>query len=232
MRMISLSTRMIQAVFGCAFLASCGPCGANTVRHIDLSTVPKSQLADDEKLFKANMEKPRAISVRVTLSKLKQHPHEALVFERLGYVRHSGRDLVMTKLGSSIALNDGGYREPEYEFFLVPPQRVGTVHFTWETEETVCNEGHENIRTYGWDEKIGPLTPLGSALFKTRSLFIGSYANGYEERPRIWQKNGVSLHEIFSFDPAPALRNPVTIDGEALDFKWSEGFADLTQRPD
>jgi hypothetical protein len=203
------------------FLASCGPCG--NVKQINLRSVPPSQLVEDRALFKESTSGFRALYVTFTLSELNLHPSEARIFEQLGYVRQAGRKVKLTILGAHTSRHLG---EGELAFYLEQPHRLGAVQFTSETEETLCNEAHETFRTYGWNESVGPFTPLGLALFNNKSLYIGSYTEGHRVHPHLWLKLMQPLHEIFGFDPEPALRKPVKLGGETLDFRWSKYFVE------
>jgi hypothetical protein len=202
-------------------IVSCGPCGNETVRHIDPRSVPKSQIINDEAIFKRNVQKQGPLLIALRLSEVVRHPREAQIFERFGYIRRSGATVVITKLGRSrSSLRTSG----KYMFVLADKSpKLGMAHFIWETEETVCNEGNEHFRTYGWNQPIGSLTPLGLALEKNNSLYIGSTAPGHEEHPHLWRGSSAMLHSYFIFDPK--FPDPVLIDGETLDFKWSEDFS-------
>jgi hypothetical protein len=208
----------------CVLLAACGACGET--KRVDLHNVAESQLTADEAVFEKSMTGYRAQDVDFTLPELAKHPHEARVFEALGYVRKTGSNLDLSPTGRTVAREIGGGR---IAFDLERPHLLGSVRFTWETDEISCGEGREPLRTYGWDERVGPLTPLGSALVNNYSLYRGSWDERYKEHPYPWRDREKPLHELFSLYTDPVSRYPVTPiipGGEVLAFKWSREFAE------
>jgi hypothetical protein len=209
----------VFTLFGCCTVAACGPCGHP--KSIDLRSVSAEQQSRDAARLRENLPENRAQYVDVRLSDLTRHPHEARIFTSLGLVRQAGPNLVLTAHGekTSYRVGDGSIR-----FLLEKPHTLKTIRFTFETEGAVCDEGRELFRTYGWDDEVGPLTPLGAALARNGSLYRGSFMEGFKVHPRLWHENSGALHEIFRFDPGSSERKAVLIGGETLDFRWSRDF--------
>jgi hypothetical protein len=195
-------------------LSGCGPCG--DVKRADLKTIPRAQLDADMAVFEKAADGEGA-EIEFELDKLAKHPEAVQVFESLGYVGKKGGHLAFTRKGLT---NSRDLRYSSRGFMISKQPAHSPVQFTYESEQVQCNEGHSIERTYGFDDRIAPLTPLGDALVRHGLLYRGTA----DTKPVRWKGPRELLHETFYFeviDPSGTAQ----FGGEGLDFSWGRSFA-------
>ncbi len=219
--MSKLSSRLralLRPLLYCAIgsvLTACGPCGE--VKHVDLTMLSQVHIAADTALFKRHWVLNGRHSLDVQLADLVKHRDAANVFIELGYAQLHGTRLDLTAKGRAIS-QDNGFSHRL--FFIDTQQRQRPVKFTSETEEVQCNEGHSLERTYGFDDRVGPLTPLGQTLLRRGLLYRGSNEPFTKYYPVRWRGPRDPIREKFFFVPGAPAEQSVHFDGESVTFLW------------